>query len=161
MKRKGSSGNDRKNEKRKKTVTMWDRDIICLPKKSLRKDNSIPYPRGKFRAKLGKEHLVGKVHLTSAMTVEEVGDEIRSVFESAMGGDYSFPFKYLQSTGGGVRSLSVPSVSASFEWTVQQVAKLGNQRNTIYILAEKELKYSDGIFKCDHDLVSRCCWRVK
>ena len=57
-----------------------------------------------------------------------------------MGNDVSFPFQHLQATGGGSRSLSVPSVSASFQWTAQQVAKLGNQRNTIYILAEGELK---------------------
>ena len=39
---------------------------------------------------------------SSDMTVEEVGKEIQSAFEFPMGGDYSFPFKYLQSTGGGV-----------------------------------------------------------
>lgn len=56
------------------------------------------------------------------MSVEEVGNEIRSAFELPMGGDYSFPFKYLQATGGGVRALSIPSVSSSFKWTAQQVA---------------------------------------
>lgn len=76
------------------------------------------------------------------MTVEEVGMEIRSAFKFAMGEDCSFPFKYLQATGGGIRALSIPSVSSSFQWTPQQVAKLGNQRHTIYILAEKELKLS-------------------
>lgn len=76
------------------------------------------------------------------MTIE-VGMDIRSVFERAMGGDSSFPFKYLQATGGGSQSLSIPSVSASFQWTAQQVAQLGNQRNTIYILAEGNLKQPD------------------
>ena len=76
------------------------------------------------------------------MTIEEVEDEIRSVFKPAMGSDPSFPFKYLQATGGGSRSLSIPSVSASFCWTAAQVAKLGNQRNTLYILAEEDLKLS-------------------
>ena len=74
------------------------------------------------------------------MSVEEVENEIRSVFEHAMGGDPSFSVKYLQATGGGSRSLSIPSISASFQWTAHQVAKLGNQRNTIYILAEKDLQ---------------------
>lgn len=45
--------------------------------------------------------LVGKVHLTSQMSVEEIAMEIWSVFGRAMGGDPSFPFKYLQATGGG------------------------------------------------------------
>ena len=49
------------------------------------------------------------------MTVEEVSNEIRSTFEHAMFGDYSFPFKYLQGTGGGVHTLTIPSVSISFQ----------------------------------------------
>lgn len=68
---------------------------------------SIPYPCGKAHAKLGRDGLVGKVHLTSEMTVKEVEEEIRSVFQNAMGSE-SFPFKYLQATGGGSRSLSIP-----------------------------------------------------
>ena len=74
--------------------------------------------------------------------------------------DYSFPFKYLQATGDGVRSLSIPSVSASFEWTAQQVAKLGNQRNHIYILAEKDLKYSEKDLKCLVSTGVRQAWTI-
>ena len=44
------------------------------------------------------------------MTVEEVAKEIRSAFEFAMGGEYSFPFKCLQATGGGVRGQTISSV---------------------------------------------------
>lgn len=139
LKRKVSSSVSSKGKKQK-TVTTWDRDIICLPKGCKREDNTISYPRGKFRAKLARDQLVGKVHLSSAMTIEEVGKEIRSAFEFVMYGNYSFPFKYLQGTGGGPRALTIPSVSASFQWTAQQVAKLGNQRNTIYILAEHDLR---------------------
>ena len=139
LKRK-SSGCGAGKSKKLKTVTTWDRDIVCLPKESRQGESYIPYPRGKFRSKLGRDGLVGKVHLTSEMTVEEVEGEIQSLFEPAMGGDAAFPFKYLQATGGGSRSLSIPSVSTSFRWTAPQVAKLGNQRNTIYILAERDLK---------------------
>ena len=120
------------NQRSQKTITTWDRDIICLPRTSKKEDNYIPYPRGKFRARLGRDGLVGKVYITSNMTVEEVGKEIRSAFEFAIGGDYSFPFKYLQATGGGVRGLTIPSVSALFKWTVQQVAKLWATRDTLY-----------------------------
>ena len=49
-----------------------------------------------------------------------------------------------KATGGGSRSLSILSVSASFKWTAHQVAKLGNQRNTIiYILAKESLILPD------------------
>ena len=70
------------------------------------------------------------------MSVEDVEDEIHSIFASVLG---SGSFTYLQATGGSTRCLSVPSVSTSFQWTAQQVAKLGNQRNTIYILADGDL----------------------
>ena len=91
LKRKMSGGGGK--GKKKKSVMSWDRDIICLPKTCKKGDNSIPYPRGKFRARLGMERLVGKVHLTSTMTVEEVGKEIRSAFKLAMDGDCNFPFE--------------------------------------------------------------------
>ena len=138
-----AGANSATKSKRPKTVTTWDRDIICLPKEYKKGENCIPYPRGKYRARLGREGLVGKVHLTSEMTVDDVGMEIRSVFNRAMGGNHSFPFTYLQATGGGSRSLSIPSVSASFQWTAHQVAKLGNQRNTIYIIADEDLTLPD------------------
>ena len=62
----------------KKGVTTWDRDIICLPKESKKGENCIPYPHEKYRARLGREGLVGKVHLTSEMSMDKVV-EIRSV----------------------------------------------------------------------------------
>ena len=143
--RAAASGGTR--NKKPKTVTTWDRDIVCLPKYLKKGENFIPYPRGKYRARLGRLGLVGKVHLTSAMTVDEVRMEIQSVFERAMGDNQSFPFTYLQATGGGSRSLSIPSV-----------AKLGNQRNTIYILAGEELNLPDEevqyivLFFCVHSV---------
>lgn len=139
LKRKCAVGGGGK-AKKPKTISTWDRDIICLPK-YFRKpgENCIPYPRGKLRTMLGSEGLIGKVHLTSDMTIEDVGREIRSTFCGPMGASDSFNFSFLQATGGSSRSLSVPSVSPSFRWTAQQVAKLGNQRNTIYIIAEDDL----------------------
>ena len=76
-----SSGTE---NKKPRTVTTWYRDIICLPKEYKKGENFIPYPRGKYRARLGRLGLVGKVHLTSAMTVDEVRMEIQSVFECGM-----------------------------------------------------------------------------
>ena len=76
------------------------------------------------------------------MTEEQVENEIRSVFKEPMANDPKFPFCFLQSTGGGSKLLSIPSVSSSFRWNAQQVARLATQRGAIYILAEAELKLS-------------------
>ncbi len=46
---------------------------------------------------------------------------------------------YLQSTGGGAKSLMVPSQSTAFQWTAEQVSRLSGQKGTIYILAEADL----------------------
>ena len=73
------------------------------------------------------------------MTVEEVKSEIRSVFSQPMGERKDFPFVYLQSTGGGNRALIVPPFSPSFQWTAQQVAKLGGSNQAIYIMAKAPL----------------------
>ena len=73
------------------------------------------------------------------MTIEEVEEEVRSVFQGPMGGKSDFRFHFLQSTGVGTRTLTVPSVSSSFNWTAQQVAKLGSSKQAIYILAIDDL----------------------
>ena len=38
---------------------------------------------------------------------------------------------------------SVSTVSSSFQWTAQQVAMVGNQKNTTYILAECDIDVPD------------------
>ena len=60
-----------------------------------------------------------------------------------------FPFMYLQPTGGGNRSLTIPSVSSSYEWTLQQVAKLANARGAIYIMALQNMDLPDVDNSCD------------
>ena len=124
--------------KRRKTLQTWDRDIVCLPKQ----DSSIKhiaYPRGKYREQLGRNGLLGKIRLSSDMTVQEVQDEIRSAFKQPMKDRQDFPYLYLQPTGCGSRSLTVPALSSSFEWNVQQVAKLGGAKGIIYIMAQDSL----------------------
>ena len=109
--------------KRPKTVQFWDRDIICIPQPSSRfKSLDVPYPRGKSRAKLGSLGLIGKIRLCSTMSDEEVQQEICSVFSVPMGDRADFPFAFLQPAGAGTKTLTVPAVSSSFCWTVQQVA---------------------------------------
>ena len=125
--------------KRTKTVQCWDRDIICLPSMSTNNSVHITYPRGRYCAKLGESGLIGKIRLMSTMTVEDVEDEIRSVFHRPMGDRKDFPFVFLQPTGFGSKSLTVPSLSPSFRWTPQQVARLGGSKQSIFILAQDKL----------------------
>lgn len=77
------------------------------------------------------------------MTVEEVEEEVRSVFCVPMGGKKDFNFIFLQPTGAGSRTLTVPSVSSSFSWTAHQVAKLGGYKQSIYILPKDKLVFPD------------------
>ncbi len=78
------------------------------------------------------------------MTDDEIMTEIRSVFSDAMGGhsDRAFRFNIMQSSGGGSKTISAPSMSSSFRWTAQGVA--GSSKTPIYILAIDNLK--DGLY---------------
>ena len=67
---------------------------------------------------------------THDMAVKEVAAE---VFKEPMDNRNDFPFRYLQPTGSGSRTLSIPSVSSSFSWTAKQVARIGNNTGTISI----------------------------
>lgn len=137
------------------TVQHWDRDIVCLPQQYHKSSsNTIPFPRGCSRVHLGKSGLIGKIHLSSTMTVNEVAGEIRSVFSKAMNGCKDFPFVFLQSTGCGSRSLTLPSVSTSFSWTPQMVARLGSVKQPIYILAQQHLATYCEVRSCKFSLVS-------
>ena len=73
-------------------------------------------------------------------TIEEMQQEIHSVFSIPMGGRADFPFVFLQPAGAGIKTQTVSAVSSSFCWTVQQVARLGGYKQAIYILAKDELK---------------------
>ena len=132
LKRKGAVGG--KNCKRKKTISTWDRDIIWLPKQTKNGEvmSVIPYPRSQSRADLGACGLIGKIHLTSEMSVEEVEHEVWSVFRRPMKTNENFHFVYLQPTGGGNRSR-----------TPQQVAKLSNAKGAIFIMAMDDLDLPD------------------
>ena len=109
---------------------------MCLPQQSV---TEFSYPRGKYRSCLGKHGLIGKIRLMSTMTVVEVESEVQSVFGKAMGNRGDFPFSFLQPTGAGSRTLMVPLVSSSFEWTTQQVAKFASNKQSIYVLAQDKL----------------------
>ena len=140
-KRKGEIGIGDRKRSREASIQVWDRDIVCLPRVE-GESSKISYPRGKVRAKLAEKGLIGKIRLTSVMTKDEMEKEVRSVFRRQMHNREDFPFIFLQSTGAGSKSLTIPSISATFTWTPQQVAKLGNGKIPIYILAQDELACS-------------------
>ena len=123
-------------------VKTWDRDILCIPNGGRRSGGGISFPRGRYRAYLARSGLIGKLHLSSEMTDKDVEDEIRTIFKGPMQNNRSFPFVYLQSTGGGSKTLTIPSQSSSFKWTPQQVAR-SSQSGTIYILAQDDLYHVD------------------
>ena len=128
-------------------VVSWDRNIVCLPfcySKWCRTPSSgIAIPRKK-KCILAAHGLVGKVHLESDWSEDDVFNEIRSVFSEPMNNDPAFPFDMLQLTGTGTKTLGVPALSSSFRWTPKEVA--GRADSTIYILCKKnlsnEVKYS-------------------
>lgn len=120
----------------------YTRDVVCLPSSYGEEGNkSIPIPRGKQRSMLAKMGLQGKVTLTSIMTEKEIRSEIRSAFIEAMDNDPSFPFTFLQTSGCGSKTLTVPSLSSSFQWNAQEVSKLA--KSCFYILAGKKLIVED------------------
>lgn len=121
-------------------VVTWDRTIVCLPScypQYFGSGRGIAIPRKK-RSVLAANGLIGKIHLESDWSEDEVFAEIRSVFSDPMDGDASFPFKILLLTGSGTKSLTIPSLSSSYKWTPKEVA--GRADSFIYILAEKDLK---------------------
>jgi hypothetical protein len=117
----------------------YDRDILCLPS-GMADGNTVQIPRAKvIRESLARNGLIGKIRLSSSMTEDEIYDEIRCVFSAPMNYQKDFPFKILQPSGGNSKSLIVPSLSPTYQWTASAVAgKLSKM--PIYILAEDDLK---------------------
>jgi len=109
LKRKETRENTRR--KKPKVVKQWDRDVICLPSRA--GGYNIGFPRGSYRSYLARCGLTGKLHITSEMSEEEVATEIRSIFKGPMKGNVHFQFQYIQPTGGGTKSLAIPSQSSN------------------------------------------------
>lgn len=94
----------------------YDRDIICLPKShSYTVDGLVKIPRKKsVRDYLASNRLIGKIRLHSEMSESAIMKEIRSVFKEHMNNCDDFPFKLLQMSGGGSKTLSEPVVSSTY-----------------------------------------------
>ena len=84
----------------------------------------------------------------STMTVAEVENEVQSVFRKPMDDRSDLRFIFLQPTGAGSRTLTLPSVLSSFEWAAQQVAKLASNKQAIYILAWDKLAVGECKVSC-------------
>ena len=126
---------------KKPKLFTYDRDIICLPQ-SMRdwKSDMVPIPRSlSVREYLGKNGLIGKIHLDSSMSEEEIFAEIRSVFKVPMDYSHTFAFEVLQPTGGSSKSLTIPATSSTFQWTASSMASK-SAKQPIYILAVDDLK---------------------
>ena len=141
---KRSSKGGKKSHKPNKRVYTYDRDIICLPKSnSYTLDGLIKIPRKKsVRDYLASNRLIGKIRLHSEMGESAIMKEIRSVFREPMNDSCDFPFKLLQMSGGGSKTLSEPVVSSTYKWTASAVAGR-NSKVPIYILASRDLKVGD------------------
>lgn len=138
----GKKGKAKKSTTGQRIYT-YDRDIICLPKSHLGKDGLVRIPRKKSRRDyLAMNKLIGKICLTSDMSEGAIFREIRSVFEAPMAGNPIFPFKILQSCGGGSKTLSAPVLSSSFKWTADAIAGR-NAKVPVYILAQDDLIVSN------------------
>ena len=118
-------------------IVTWDREIICLPNCymslfSLNRVLPIPHKKKDILASFG---LVGRLHLESDWSEGKVLVEIRSTFKDSM--HDSNQFKFLQVTGVGSKSLMVPKLSASYKWTLKEVA--GQADKPIYVLLENDI----------------------
>ena len=134
------SGSLATNKPKRCKMFEYDRDIICLPKNFIETDGSIPIPRsGKVRQMLASNGLIGKIHLDSTMSEEEIFQEIRAVFRKPMKQNHKFRFNVLQPAGGGSKTLMIPSLSESFTWTASAVAGK-NAKMPIYILALQDFE---------------------
>lgn len=90
---------------------------------------------------LGRNGLIGKIRLLSSMSEKKIMDEIRSVFSVPMKHRKDFPFTILQPSGGNSKSLSIPALSSSFQWTAGAIAGK-NSKMPIYIMAQDSLEVS-------------------
>ena len=90
------------------------------------------------------------------MSVDEVAAEVCSVFRGPMRDNPTFPFTFLQPTSGGNKTLTVPSVSSSYQWTAQQVAKLSTNRSSVYIMALDDLLLHDAGSEMSRLIIVSC-----
>lgn len=102
-------------------------------------DGKVTIPRSGLREELASNGLIGKIRLYSSMNEAEIFDEIRSVFHTPMNDRDDFRFTVLQPAGGGSKSLIVPALSPTYQYTASATAGK-NSKMPIYVLALDDLK---------------------
>lgn len=107
----------------------------------------VAIPRGEKRNFLAENGLLGKIEFNSEMTADDLRLEVCKVFASPMALSEddlvmgkTIDFRFLQRTGAGSRTLCVPSVSDTFEWSARHVSTLAKSGGIIYIQATDKLK---------------------
>ena len=126
----------------------WNKDIICLPKDYHPNNQKIPISRGAKRGEIAMAGLIGKISLSSTMSEEDIREEICAIFAVVFGGDDKFPFRFLQTVGGGTRYLNMPCQTSNLKWTAQDLISSAG-KGAIYILAEKDIILPDDLEKSD------------
>ena len=92
------------------------------------------------------------------MDEREIRELICEVFQRAFGGDKQFPFKFLQSVGGGSKFLTKPFTANTFEWSAKEVISAAG-KGAIYIIAEKRLVTPCQIADSENGEVHSDSWR--
>ena len=141
-------GSKRSRTDHQPKVVTYTRDIFCLPPNMKGHNAIVVIPRGSRRSALADERsgLLGKIVFEADWCEERMTEEITRVFAKPF--DMStadiesgkrLEFLYLQRAGAGARSLCIPSVTSSFEWSGRQVATLAKSGGIIYILSVQEI----------------------
>ncbi|KAG7491296.1 hypothetical protein MATL_G00001720 [Megalops atlanticus] len=131
-----NSGRRRRTPTGKKRIAI--KDIVCLPKDTSSTNGRWKVPRGRDREKLSLQGLIGKIHINSAWSPEQVRAEISSLFKDAFGQTDQMEFKFLQCLPGA-RCLMIPRTSSTFVWNGSEVLSLCGQ-GALYILSESDLR---------------------
>ena len=119
-----------------------------LPKDYHPNNQKIPIPRGAKRGEIAMAGLIGRISLSSTMSEEDIREEICAIFTVAIGADDKFPFRFLQTVGGGTKYLNMPCQTSNLEWTAQDLISSAG-KGAIYILAEKDTILPDDLEKSD------------
>ena len=133
-------------------ISYYSCDVMCLPQKWCSDPGHITIPRGERRNLPGARGLIGQIKFNSSMSAQVISEEICKVFANPMDltvaeieSGQIFPFTYLLRTGAGSRTLRIPVVLETFEWSGRQFSTLATSGGMIYIMAEATLSCFDPV----------------
>ncbi len=111
------------------------REIFAIP---YDEQDIIDLPRGKKRAFLAENGLIGTIEISSDYGVHDIVSKISSLFAACVGLDDGdqIAFHFLRPMPGNAKKLQRARVSHGFNWDGKAVAGLG--KKYIYIMLEDE-----------------------